>query len=77
VTRVTQHHQAETAVLPPLPPPEASDDERARAIMARMVARFGAPSLEDYRRAYAGFGAEWPGDEEIRRRHPVAPDTAA
>lgn len=77
MTRVTQHHQAETADLPPLPPPEASDGERAQAIMARMVARFGAPSLEDYRRAYAGFGAEWPGDEEIRRRHPVAPDTAA
>jgi hypothetical protein len=45
--------------------------------MARMVARHGAPSLADYRRAYAGFGVEWPGDEEIRRRHPVAPDTAA
>jgi hypothetical protein len=77
VARVTQRHQAETAGLPPLPPPEADDDERAQAIMARMVARFGAPSLEDYRRAYAGFGAEWPGDEEIRRRHPVAPDAAA
>ena len=45
--------------------------------MARMVARYGAPTLEDYRRAYAGFGADWPGDEEIRRRHIVAPDTAA
>ena len=65
------------AGLPPLPPPKASDDERARAIMARMVARFGAPSLDDYRRAYVGFGAEWPGDDEIRRRHLVAPDTAA
>ncbi|HEU0089065.1 MAG TPA: hypothetical protein VFQ77_15695 [Pseudonocardiaceae bacterium] len=74
---MTQQHQANTAGLPPLPPTDASDDERARAIMARMVARFGAPSLEDYRRAYAGIGAEWPGDEEIRRRHPVAPDTAA
>lgn len=40
-------------------------------------ARYGAPTLEDYRRAYAGFGADWPGDEEIRRRHIVAPDTAA
>ncbi len=42
-----------------------------------MVARYGAPSIEDYRRAYAGFGSEWPGNEEIRRRHIVAPDTAA
>ena len=74
---MTQHHQADTTSLPPLASPEASDDERARAIMARMVARFGAPSMQDYRRAYAGFGAEWPGDDEVRRRHPVAPDTAA
>jgi hypothetical protein len=73
---VTQH-QLDAPSLPPLAPPDASDDERARAIMARMVARYGAPTLDDYRRAYAGFGAEWPGDEEIRRRHIVAPDTAA
>jgi hypothetical protein len=73
---VTQH-QVDATSLPPLAPPDASDDERARSIMARMVARHGAPTLEDYRRAYAGFGAEWPGDEEIRRRHIVAPDTAA
>ncbi|MGH3942212.1 MAG: hypothetical protein ACRDTG_27045 [Pseudonocardiaceae bacterium] len=65
----------DTASLPSLAPPDASDDERARAIMARMVARFGAPSLEDHRHAYAGFGAEWPGDDEIRRRHSVAPNT--
>ncbi|MGH3875348.1 MAG: hypothetical protein ACRDSR_28280 [Pseudonocardiaceae bacterium] len=63
--------------LPPLAPAGASDDERGRAIEARMVARHGAPSIEDYRRAYAGFGAEWPGDAEIRRRHIVAPDSAA
>ncbi len=74
--RAVTQHQVDIAGLPPLAPPEASEDERARAIMARMVARHGAPSLEDYRRAYAGFGAEWPGDEEIRRRHIVAPDAA-
>lgn len=78
VARVIQPHQADVdADLPPLAPLDASDDERARAIMARMVARFGAPSLGDYRRAYTAFGAEWPGDDEIRRRHPVASDTAA
>ena len=75
VCSVTQHRLEEN--LPPLASPEASEDERGRAIEARMVARHGAPSLEDYRRAYASCGAEWPGDEEIRRRHPVAPDSAA
>ncbi len=33
------------------------------------MARLGAPSLEDYSRAYAGAvhrGAPWPGDDEIR-----------
>jgi hypothetical protein len=59
--------------LPPLAPPDASDDERATAIVARMVARHGAPSIEDYRRVYEQSGAPWPGDEEIRRLHPVAP----
>ena len=75
-SHVTQQHQLSES-LPPLAPPDASDDERARAIEARMAARHGAPSIEDYRRAYAGFGAEWPGDEEIRRRHLVAPDAPA
>lgn len=74
---VIKQQELDAEGLPPLAPPEASDDERGRAIEARMVARHGAPSLDDYRRAYAGFGAEWPGDEEIRRRHIVAPDTAA
>jgi hypothetical protein len=73
---VTVHEVDAVEGLPPLAPPEASDDERARAIMARFVARYGAPSLEDYRRTYAGCGLPWPGEEEIRRRHPVA-DSAA
>ena len=74
VARVAQQHQVDDG-LPPLAGPHASDDERGRAIEARMAARHGAPSIEDYRRAYASFGAEWPGDDAIRRRHPVAPDT--
>ncbi len=74
---VIQQQELDAEGLPPLASLDASDDERGRAIEARMVARHGAPSLEDYRRAYAGFGAEWPGDEEIRHRHIVAPDTAA
>ncbi len=76
VARVAQQHPVDDG-LPPLAGPHASDDERGRAIEARMAARHGAPSIEDYRRAYASFGAEWPGDDAIRRRHPVAPDTAA
>ena len=74
---VIQQRELDAEGLPPLAPPDASDDERGRAIEARMVARHGAPSIEDYRRAYAGGGAEWPGDAEIRRRHIVAPTTAA
>lgn len=73
---MTQHHLDDG--LPPLAPPDASDEERARSIEARMIARHGAPSLEDYRRGYDACGLDWPGDEEIRRRrHPVAADTAA
>lgn len=38
-----------------------------------MIARRGsAPGLEDYRRSYAACGLPWPGDDEIRRRHPVS-----
>ena len=60
-------------VLPALAGSDASADERGRAIVARMVARHGAPSIEDYRRVYASCGVPWPGDEEIRRRYPVGP----
>ncbi|MBV9142735.1 MAG: hypothetical protein JO115_17790 [Pseudonocardiales bacterium] len=68
-----QNQQLNAEGLPPLAPPGASAQERGRAIEARMVARYGAPSIDDYRRAYAAFSAPWPGDDEIRRRHPVAP----
>ncbi len=74
LARVTQQQVDVDAVgLPPLALPDASDDERAQAIVARMVARHGAPTIEDYRRVYQQSAAPWPGDEEIRRRHPVAP----
>lgn len=33
---------------------------------------FGAPTLVDYRRAYDSSDAPWPGDDYIRRNHPVA-----
>lgn len=44
----------------------------ARAITQRMADRFGAPTLAHYRRVYESCGQPWPGDEEIRRRFPVA-----
>lgn len=72
-----QQHQTRGGGLPPLAGPDASDDERSRAIMARFVARHGAPSLEHYRHVYDACGTPWPGDDEIRRRHPVAADSAA
>jgi len=75
--RVTQQeHRAGAGGLPPLAPPEASEAERNAAIVARFVARHGPPSLEDYRRVYAAQGLEWPGDDEVRRRHPVASPAA-
>jgi antitoxin (DNA-binding transcriptional repressor) of toxin-antitoxin stability system len=44
----------------------------ARAIMQWMADRFGAPTLAHYRRVYESCGHPWPGEEEIRRRFPVA-----
>jgi antitoxin (DNA-binding transcriptional repressor) of toxin-antitoxin stability system len=44
----------------------------ARAITQRMADRFGAPTLAHYRRVYESCGHPWPGEEEIRRRFPVA-----
>jgi len=70
---MTQHDQAD-AGLPPLPSPTASPEERADAVEARLLARVGvAPSVDDYRRAYVSCAAPWPGDDEIRQLHPVAP----
>jgi hypothetical protein len=74
LARMTQYRTGEG--LPPLAPPDASDTERNRAIVARMVARHGAPSLDDYRRVYAACGLDWPGDDEVSRRHPVAAPAA-
>lgn len=42
------------------------------------AARFGAPTLEHYRRTYDAAGAGWPGEAFVRRHHPVAegPDSS-
>lgn len=63
--------------LPPLAPPDAPAEDRDRAIVDRWVARHGAPTLEHYRRVYEQSGAPWPGDDEVRRQFPVAPDAAS
>ena len=55
------------------PRPDGEDaDARAEKVVARMVERHGAPSLEHYRAVYANLGVAWPGDEETRRIHPVS-----
>ena len=44
----------------------------ARETSQRMAARFGAPTMDHYRRVYQALQVPWPGDAEIRRRYPVA-----
>jgi antitoxin (DNA-binding transcriptional repressor) of toxin-antitoxin stability system len=46
--------------------------QAAQEITQRMADRFGAPTLAHYRRVYDSCGQPWPGEEEIRRRFPVA-----
>jgi len=50
----------------------AAEQAWARAVSGRMAARFGAPTLEHYRHVYTSLGQLWPGEEEVRRRYPVA-----
>jgi antitoxin (DNA-binding transcriptional repressor) of toxin-antitoxin stability system len=53
-------------------PAQALRDPRHIQISQMMADRFGAPALADYRRAYDSAGAPWPGEDYIRRNHPVA-----
>ncbi|HET9254053.1 MAG TPA: hypothetical protein VFO16_02480 [Pseudonocardiaceae bacterium] len=53
-------------------PMSTQAQQAARAITQRMADRFGAPTLAHYRRVYDSCGQSWPGEEEIRRRFPVA-----
>jgi len=50
----------------------AQAQHAARVITQRMADLFGVPTLARYRRVYESCGQLWPGDEEIRRRFPVA-----
>ncbi|MGH3874633.1 MAG: hypothetical protein ACRDSR_24545 [Pseudonocardiaceae bacterium] len=50
----------------------AQAQQAASAITQRMADRFGAPTVAHYRRVYESCGHLWPGDDEIRRRFPVA-----
>ncbi|MGH3810064.1 MAG: hypothetical protein ACRDRU_26280 [Pseudonocardiaceae bacterium] len=53
-------------------PAQALRDPRHIQISQMMAGRFGAPTLAHYRRAYDSSGTPWPGDDCIRRNHPVA-----
>ena len=53
-------------------PARASRDPRHIQISQMMAERFGAPTLADYRKAYDSSGKPWPGEDYIRRNHPVA-----
>lgn len=53
-------------------PARAPRDSRHIQISQMMAERFGAPTLDHYRQAYASTGAPWPGEDYIRRHHPVA-----
>lgn len=53
-------------------PARALRDPRHIQISQVMAARFGAPTLADYRRAYDSSSTPWPGEDYIRRTHPVA-----
>lgn len=48
-------------------------DSEVDAAFERLLARSGLPDIEEYRRVYESFGIPWPGDDEVRRLHPVAP----
>jgi antitoxin (DNA-binding transcriptional repressor) of toxin-antitoxin stability system len=52
-------------------PTRALRDPRHIQISQMMADRFGAPTLADYRRAYDSTCTPWPGDDYIRRNHPV------
>lgn len=49
----------------------ARREPRDREIGEAHAARFGAPTLEQYRRVYAAAGHAWPGDAFVRRHYPV------
>ena len=53
-------------------PARAPRDPRHIQISLMMAERFGAPTLTDYRKAYDSSGTPWPGEDYIRRNHPVA-----
>ncbi|GAA4975686.1 hypothetical protein GCM10025792_19870 [Pseudonocardia tropica] len=47
-------------------------DSRHDQVVRDHATRFGAPTLEHYRRIYATAGREWPGEDHIRAHYPVA-----
>jgi antitoxin (DNA-binding transcriptional repressor) of toxin-antitoxin stability system len=73
VVHLVRDGRAVADIVPAMPQPgRAPRDPRHVQISQMMAARFGAPTLADYRRAYDSCGTSWPGDDYIRRNHPVA-----
>ncbi|MGH3569709.1 MAG: hypothetical protein ACRDRH_27590 [Pseudonocardia sp.] len=71
VVRVVRDGHA-VADIVPAASEHTSRADRALAIERRQAARFGAPTLDDYRNVYATSGWSWPGDDVIRRDYVVA-----
>jgi antitoxin (DNA-binding transcriptional repressor) of toxin-antitoxin stability system len=73
VVHLVRDGRAVADIVPPTKQPDqAPRDPRHIQISRMMAERFGAPTLADYRRAYDSSGTPWPGDDYIRRNHPVA-----
>jgi len=73
VVHLVRDGQAVADIVPASSQPAwAPRDPRHIYISQMMAERFGAPTLADYRRAYDSHSAPWPGDDYIRRHHPVA-----
>jgi len=71
IVRVVRDGQAVADIVPAAREHTPRAD-RALAIERRQAARFGAPTLDDYRKVYATSGWSWPGDDVIRRDYVVA-----
>lgn len=74
VVHLMRDGQPVADVVPATSRGQLSEEAWAAAVQrsTRMAARFGAPTLEHYRRVYQALRQPWPGDENIRARYPVA-----
>lgn len=71
VVYLTRDGEPVAAVVPPHTAAALERLVQADAVLAEIVARTGAPTLEHYRRVYESLGQPWPGDDVVRRLYPV------